>query len=350
MSNKRALHFSTMLGLSALLLLFCLPPARQSALLLCNRLFALSQARNAYVYDFFSVPQDTSALPALALLFLCLPALVLGAWRFRPVTLLLAAALAVLQAVLGISLPVWANLLLFGALGFCLTRRRAVRILPILFAVLLGSALLFPGTNDAVEAASERVRDQLSLLAEETFDLPAESTPEALETRRENRLSLAEGGGQAQKNHAYRLQTQLEKQVSAPDLWNILRVALIVLLILALLIVPFLPFLAGSKRRKAEEALRARMKSDDSREAVCAMFPYIARLWLKANALPPGTSFSRLADELSMPEPYKAQYRACAAIWQSVVYGQRTPSEEQRAQIARLLEETERIFSSKRKA
>ena len=184
MSNKRPFLFSAMLGLSALLLLFCLPPARQSAMLLCNRLFALSQARNAYVYDFFSVPQDTSALPALALLFLCLPALVLGAWRFRPVALLLAAVLAVLQAVLGISLPVWANLLLFGALGFCLTRRRAVRILPILFAVLLGSALLFPGTNDAVEAASERVRDQLSLLAEETFDLPAESTPEALETRR----------------------------------------------------------------------------------------------------------------------------------------------------------------------
>lgn len=350
MSNKRPFLFSAMLGLSALLLLFFLPPARQSALLLCNRLFALSQSRNAYVYDFFSVPQDTSALPASALLFLCLPALILGAWRFRPAALLLAAALAVLQAVLGISLPVWANLLLFGALGFCLTRRRAVRILPILFAVLLGSVLLFPGTNDAVEAASERVRDQLSLLAEETFDLSAESTPEALETRRENRLSLAEGGGQAQKNHAYRLQTQLEKQVSAPDLWNILRVVLIVLLILALLIVPFLPFLAGSKRRKAEEALRARMNSDDPREALCAMFPYIARLWLKANTLPPGTSFSRLADELSMPEPYKAQYRACAAIWQGVVYGQRTPSEEQRAQTARLLEETERIFSSKRKA
>ena len=172
MSNKRPFLFSAMLGLSALLLLICLPPARQSAMLLCNRLFALSQARNAYVYDFFSVPQDTSALPALALLFLCLPALVLGAWRFRPVALLLAAVLAVLQAVLGISLPVWANLLLFGALGFCLTRRRAVRTLPILFAVLLGSVLLFSGTNDAVEAASERVRDQLSLLAEETFDLP----------------------------------------------------------------------------------------------------------------------------------------------------------------------------------
>ena len=96
MSNKRPFLFSAMLGLSALLLLFCLPPARQSAMLLCNRLFTLSQARNAYVYDFFSVPQDTSALPALALLFLCLPALVLGAWRFRPVALLLAAALAVL--------------------------------------------------------------------------------------------------------------------------------------------------------------------------------------------------------------------------------------------------------------
>ena len=52
MSNKRTLHFSAMLGLSALLLLFCLPPARQSAMLLCNRLFALSQVRNAYVYDF----------------------------------------------------------------------------------------------------------------------------------------------------------------------------------------------------------------------------------------------------------------------------------------------------------
>ena len=156
MSNKRALHFSAMLGLPARLLLFCLPPARQSALLLCNRLFALSQARNAYVYDFFSVPQDTSALPASALLFLCLPALILGAWRFRPAALLLAAALAVLQAVLGVSLPVWANLLLFGALGFCLTRRRAVRILPILFAVLLGSVLLFPGTNDAVESARRR--------------------------------------------------------------------------------------------------------------------------------------------------------------------------------------------------
>ena len=47
MSNKRALHFSAILGLSALLLLFFLPPARHSSLLLCNRLFALSQSRNA---------------------------------------------------------------------------------------------------------------------------------------------------------------------------------------------------------------------------------------------------------------------------------------------------------------
>lgn len=289
MSNKRPFLFSAMLGLSALLLLFCLPPARQSAM--SCAIGSLRSVRRETPMSTISFPfrRIRPLCPASALLFLCLPVLVLGAWRFRPVALLLAAALAVLQAVLGISLPVWANLLLFGALGFCLTRRRAVRTLPILFAVLLGSALLFPGTNDAVEAASERVRDQLSLLAEETFDLPAESTPEALETRRENRLSLAEGGGPGAEKPRLSASNSAGKAGFRAGHMDILRVALIVLLILALLIVPFLPFLAGSKRRKAEEALRARMKSDDSREAVCAMFPYIARLWFKANALPPGT-------------------------------------------------------------
>ncbi|MEI3406432.1 MAG: hypothetical protein V8Q79_07625 [Christensenellales bacterium] len=155
--------------------------------------------------------------------------------------------------------------LLFGVLGFCLTRCCAVRMLPILFAVLLGRRFSFPAQTTLWKPPPSVSAISSVLFAEETFDLPAESTPEALETRRENRRSLAEGDGQAQKNHAYRLQTQLEKQVSVPDLWNIPRVVLIVLLILALLIVPFLPFLAG-KRRKAEEALRARMKSDDSRE------------------------------------------------------------------------------------
>ena len=346
MSKKRLFLFSAALGLLALLLLFLLPPARQSAQLLCNRLFALSQARNAYVYDFFSIPADTSPVPALALLSLCLPALVLGAYSFKPAALILAAAFVFVQTYLGVSLPTGANLALFGALGFCMLRRRSIKRLPLFIIVLLGSAFLFSGINDATEAASERVRDRLSLLTQETFDLPAESAPEALETRRENRLSLSEGDGQAQENNAYRQQTQLEKQVSVPDIWNILCVALIALLILALLIVPFLPFLLGSKRRKAEEALRARMNSADNREAVCALFPCIAQFWLKANPMPPGTSYSHLADELPMPPAYKAEYQACAALWQSAAYGQRTPSNDQRAQVARLLEETERLFST----
>lgn len=346
MSKKRLFLFFTALGLLAFLLLFLLPPACQSAQLLCNRLFALSEARNAYVYDFFSIPADTSPVPALVLLSVCLPALVWGAYCFKPAALILAVALVFVQTYLGVSLPSGANLLLFGALGFCMLRRRSVKLIPLFIVLLLGSALLFSGVNDATEAASERVRDRLSPLTQETFDSPAESAAEALETRRENRLNLSEGDDQARESNAYHQKTQLEKQVSVPDIWNILRIALIALLILALLIVPFLPFLLGSKRRKAEEALHARMNSSDNREAICALFPCIAQFWLKANPMPSGTSYSRLADKLPMPQAYKAEYQACAAIWQSAAYGQRTPSDDQRARVARLLEETSRLFSA----
>ena len=64
--KKSLLALAAALLLTALALL--LPPARESAKLMANDLFALSEAQNAYVYDRFAVAGGADRLPACALL------------------------------------------------------------------------------------------------------------------------------------------------------------------------------------------------------------------------------------------------------------------------------------------
>ena len=121
LKRKLCLCFGAII-LFLLALLLLLPAARDSGEALCNRLFDLSEARNAYRYTRFT-PTD-SAAPTLALILLAVCAVLLGATlllsRSRPMALTLAVLMAGLQIYFGVSLPAWINLPLFWTAGCCL--------------------------------------------------------------------------------------------------------------------------------------------------------------------------------------------------------------------------------------
>ena len=108
LKRKLCLCFGAII-LFLLALLLLLPAARDSGEALCNRLFDLSEARNAYRYTRFT-PTDGAA-PTLALILLAVCAVLLGATlllsRSRLMTLTLAVLMAGLQIYFGVSLPAW---------------------------------------------------------------------------------------------------------------------------------------------------------------------------------------------------------------------------------------------------
>ena len=246
-----------------LVLLLLLPAARDSGEALCNRLFDLSEARNAYRYTRF-IPADGAA-PTLALILLAVCDALLGATlllsRSRPMALTLAVLMAGLQIYFGVSLPAWINLPLFGLLGaVCLADPRKPRMVLIYTgSIALIAAVVFllaPGVHEPTELASEQVRDRLSLVEPWTATL-AETPPDVLETRHENRVMLDFGTQEGQNSRDYRLMTVKQLDISRPAWVDYVRMIVLSLLILLLLTVPFLPFLWLNSRKKKAQSRRA---------------------------------------------------------------------------------------------
>lgn len=328
------------------------PAARESAMALCNEVFAASEAVNSYVYE--RLPTAAGADPTLALILAIVACAALtglafltkGSWT----ALLLAGGLIAGQAWLGLSLSAPVNVLWLGLLALAVAVRHAGRqaILPFaagVLAVALAVGLLAPGTDPAIEAASERVRDWLAAAPLPQVPAGGEDTPDLLETRHENRRDLLEGENEAQTAQAYALVTVDEEQFALPHWADYLRMALLCLLIPVLLAAPFVPFWWLNRQSGRAARRLACLDAEDPAEAILGMFDLVigyldACRVGDANAL----YLHRLPADCALPADYQALYREAAAIWQEAAYSGHALTPAQRETTARLLAETERIF------
>ena len=348
-------RIALMAALLLVLLALALPPVREGAKLLANDLFSLSESANAYVYDRLPVAAGASRLPACLLLGAALAlfavSVLLSASRLPALGTLCALALG--QAYIGLSFPAAIQLPLFALLGAKLIPSRSIRPKLTLGACALAVALVvclaFPGVHAATEAASERARDWLGGVSP-AEQMDAAVPPEATQTRRENHLSLADGGGGAASERDYRLVTRAEEQISDPPWFDALKTALMLLLVVLLLALPFAPFVWLSRRAAQARAVREAFDDADNRRAVCAMFRHIARYWAASFPVPEGLPFSRLPETVEMPEAYAAAYRVCVDTFLKAAYSSAPIAQAERDGVKFLLDETERLLYDEQSA
>ena len=166
---------------TCLFLIFAVPAARCGGEALCNRLFAASEAVNAYAYERFPVPESQSVTAAAVLIVLLLISLagLTVLLHSRLVTLGVMAGCTLFQVYFGLSLPTWANVLLYGVLAARMLKRpfRRESVLLYATAVLVASVLtaaLLPGVDAATESASETARDRVSQMIQQLTGTVAE--------------------------------------------------------------------------------------------------------------------------------------------------------------------------------
>ena len=343
-------------SLLCLVLLAALPGARLGAGAILNRLFDESEKVNAYVYSRFSVPEGQSA--ALAWVLLCGAAAGLVGWaaasRGPLIAAILYAILAAAQVYLGLALPGWMQVTAFALValrffGWPLGKKPCLALAAVTAAAVVAAALIFPGVDEATEAASEAVRDRMSRLTGqemgEAYELPAGER----ETRHVHTQSLTEGDGAARAGREYRLVTVEKKMISMPRLIDWVRAACLLLLTAAVVAGPFVPFALVNRRR--QRAIRDRKVFEDPsvREAVKAIFQ-CAAAWLDACALGgenlPYRQWKEGLSESVSPE-YAARFERGASLFEEASYSRHEMGEEAREEALALLAETEALMKAR---
>ena len=344
------------LRLPAAVILLCaaalaiLPEARSGAQALCNRIFAASEALNAYVYARFPVPEDQRVTLAAVLSAIAAGALItlMIQRRSRLIAFGIMAGCTFFQTYFGIPFPAWINITVYGLLALWMmkrpmNRRHLLKAAAVLLTVTLATILFFPGVDTVTETASEAVRDHLSRMTEQMTGAANELPEGENETRHTHTQSLQTGSEESRTGREYRLVTVEEEQISMPQWVNWLKIILLMLLSVAVVSLPFTPFLLlNARKRKAEEARKAFL-SDNAGEAVCAIFRQII-MWLNETGHSAGNLLYRewagnLAD--SLPEGYATRFAACAADYEEAAYSDHDLPEEKRQRALELLKETE---------
>ena len=350
-------------ALFACLALVLIPGARAGATALINRLYARSEAVNAYAYVYFTQASEDAAAVRAAMLAFCLfcgaVSALSGQSRALAVTVLAAAAL--FEAYFGVTPMLWKNLALFACLAVLLLRGgvgvggRAVFVLAL--AAMLTLVLLFaPRPNAAVEAYSEEIRDALGRAAMQVM----ENTPPPAEannlTHRESRLHEEEANtdaAQTQNQREFEHKTENEQEISIPHRTNWLRIILLMLAVIALLVIPFAPFLLLNRARRRSAETRAAFEDNDNAAAIRAMFRHTVN-WLCACGMKQeNRPYARCAQDTQalISKEYAARYAQAAQIWEEAAYSDHVLDDAQRQTVKELMEETERTLyaSSDRK-
>ena len=333
-----------------LILLLAVPEARRGAQALCNRIFAASEAVNSYAYQYFPVPEDQGVLAA-AILLACagvLAAVLTAVLRSRIFVLGLAAACTLFQVYFGLPFPAWMNIPLYALAGLLMMKRprepghiRAYCALILLVSAL--TALLLPGADAALEAASEHIRDKLAGAAGLVTDTITESPDGETETRHMHSRDPEYGIGEAETAQEFRLVTEEEQQISRPRWISWMRIVLMMLLAVAVMTLPFTPFLLLNARRRKAQEIRKTFVSGNVSEAVIYIFRQ-AGLWLEASGRGGGNLLyrdwtGRLKE--CMPEGYAEHFARCAADYEEAVYSCHAMPERKRQDALELLKETE---------
>ena len=321
---------------------------------LANRLYASSEAVNAYAYDYFEVTDTASPNAALPWLAVFGGALCAFAARRRIGALTLFFAAVFAEAYFGVTPPAWQNLLLFALLALPLMRERPMTasgaaLLAGLAAVALLVFLIAPRPNAAVEAYSERLRDGLGALSQTAAQ--SQTPPEAendrarQESRQHEEAANADASARQSLREFERV-TEDEREISLPRRTDYARIALLLLASVALLTLPFAPFLLLNRAKRCAAERRAAFETADNAAAIRAMFTHTMD-WLRASGLQtenrPYAQCAGAVEALTSAD-YAARYAAAAAIWQEAAYSAHEPDETKRAAVRALAEETERLL------
>ena len=176
---------------------------------------------------------------------------------------------------------------------------------------------------------------------------PRQEPPQT--AREENRLdteTAGEASGDAQNTQDYQHIYEQEQEISPPKRTDYLKIAVLTLLILALLTLPFLPFVLLDARRRRALERRAAFDSPDCGKAIRALFLHLTAYLDscgKGGGNQPFAQWDGALTHTLSPE-YAARFRQAAALFEEAVYSTHTMGEEQRAELRRLLNETERLL------
>lgn len=342
-------------GLSVLA--FALPLVRAGGMLLINRLYAASEAVNAYAYRYLAVSAaDETAAVCAALTALAAPlgALCAAAAKRRGWTLALFLSVTVLEGYFGVTPHAWKNLALFAALALLLVRGmsdagRTAPVAALAAVILLSVLLLAPRPNAAVESYSEHLRDELEIVLSgpQPGVLPPET--ESNRTRRESRRH--EETAQTDRNpeqpgQGFAHLTQREQQISLPHRADLLRIALLLLAVIALLVVPFFPFLLLNRAKRRAAETNAALHAADNAAAIRAMFAHLMDWLCRCGLQTENRPFVQCAEAVGalLPEGYAARYADAASIWQEAAYSDHSMTDAQRQTVDLLLHDTEAIL------
>lgn len=345
-SARYAILPLTLIAVCAVLLAF---PLRSGMMLILNRFFELSEARNSYIYSRFDVSGDVSATGAaiaLGIAATCCLALPLCI-KSRALPIALMAVSAGFQAWSGLSLPTLANIGLFAyfALLLCTGGKRIATAVLIAVSVIL-SVILFPSVDPTTERLSEQARDIISGVFTGSDDSSDENGRFIPDARHENTRSLAYGENEAQAETAFRLVTVEKQEISLPHIIDYLRIAIMCLLVPILIAAPFLPFAWISLRRKKAIGKRNFYTEAAPREAVIAIMDGISSYLDFCDGETSNIPYSeRRLPEAFNEEAYSKLYSQATRIFEEAKYSTHDISESQRGIMLDTFYETENAIA-----
>ena len=323
-------------------------------MLLFNRLFTISQQRQAYRYTMFVIASPESywdghialALVVVAMLFGALCA-VLAYWRNKTpvvITMILVIAAQVYFGVFPAGL--W-NILLFASFVLVLMRGAELRnIVAIVIAVAfiaMGTWATYSGTNPRLLALSESIRDQFDIRVSQITGTPIYThNPGAQPDNRD--LSVTDVQEETLHDaHHQDYDILYDERARGAEIGalsavpSLLPLLLIILAILAVIgIYKYLPMhLRVYKRRKMFDTAGCQVAIND-------MFIYMLE-WLFAHGLErKNIVFSAYGPQLSMlvSQEYAVEYENTIALWRKAVYSGHPPSEAERAHMKAFMHKT----------
>ena len=351
--GKRLCFFCGITAAVSALLLFAVPAAFAGLKALLNRLFAVSESRNTYVYSRFVVQEGQPVLPALILLaVIAVCIMVYAAVRRKPLFILTCAGLTALgQVYFGLAFPGWVNVIVFGFFALLLIpfSRKVLRFC--LFAGVTALTALMvcmynPGVDPSIEALSESVRDRLSGAVMQASGGADESPLRPMGTRHINSHASETGDLSSKTDREFRPVMIEQEEISRPDTMGRLRKAFPFVLAAAAAVWLAFRICRIAARRKKALAGRKIFLSEDMSAAVCAMFRHIAA-WLTFAGCGSGNRpFRDWTEGLEgcMPPDYIRRYADCIPIFEEAAFSDHPLDIEQWGLVRGLLDETEDLI------
>lgn len=305
------------------------------AKLLTNRLFAISEASQAYQYDRFTVTapagQDTACmlfvLAFCSLLWALVSALLLG----RDAKIMPVAAFALVcvftvyfgasAAFIWMILPgVWCLLsLLPRHIGLA----RYGTVIVGMALIVAATLLLFPNENARISRLDETLRDKMAL---QTVRYDPESMPQEITAPPETTPE------EQQQQNGFHFAYDLPA-----GKWLLIAAVLIAVLLLL-----FIPAVWNDRLHKRAERERAGIEDENHAVSIRAMFLYAVR-WLQSYGVTPGNvNYGAWPAALqdAMSEDYQQEFEAILPLWREAAYSDHEMTAQQRKAVRAFLKRT----------